>query len=52
MTAEKLTTTFTGYQILTDVNVWTASAVVPRAATAMPAVQPTLARRWLECDTD
>jgi hypothetical protein len=52
MTAEKTATTFTGYQMLTDVNVRTASATAPRATTAMLAVQPTLTRRLREPDTD
>src|SRR5215475_2279832 len=50
--AEKTATTFTGYQMLTGMNVRTARAVAPRATTAMLVVHPTLTRRWLECDTD
>src|SRR5262245_14956923 len=52
MAAEKPATTFTGYQMLTDMNVRTANAAAPRTTTAMPIVHPTLTRRWLERDTD
>src|SRR5262249_55798404 len=52
MTAEKTPITFTGYQTPTGVNARTASATATRATRAMLAVQVTLARRWLERDTD
>src|SRR5262245_49501228 len=52
MTAEKTPITFTGYQTPTGMNSRTASATPTRATRAMLAVQVTLARRWLEPDTD
>src|SRR5262252_3874900 len=52
MTAEKTPITFTGYQTPTGMNARTASATATRATKAMLAVQVTLARRWLERDTD
>src|SRR5262245_64731918 len=52
MTAEKTPITFTGYQTPTGMNARTASATATRATRAMLAVQVTLARRWLEPDTD
>src|SRR5215475_11515989 len=52
MTAEKTPITFTGYQTPTGMNARTASATATRATRAMLAVQVTLARRWLERDTD